>query len=313
MLKKIVPLSLVLCSSLFAANNLLEITPQVGGNWHVDNQRYKNDIDLTYGIKFAGRVAPTALLEVGYDNIKNAKYSVPNNNTSINRYYLNVVKEFKTSESVSPYILGGIGYEDVASTKQNLDSAPFGQYGVGLRWKAFEYLHLKTEFRHLMNLDGRQDIVAMLGFSIPFGTLPQQTQQAKQEEIIIEEKLAMEEPIIQEPVLSHIYTFSMRFPFDSSEISPRYNAEIADFANYMRENPDKKAIINGYTDNFGNEEYNQRLSEKRAEAVKDRIVEEGISAERLEAKGYGEYNPIANNATIEGRQQNRRVEAEIYY
>ncbi|TLE16992.1 OmpA family protein [Helicobacter apodemus] len=308
MLNKIVPLSLVLCGSLFAANNLLEVIPQIGGSWHVDNQRYKNDIDLTYGIKFAGRVAPTALLEVGYDNIKNAKYSIPNNDTSINRYYLNVVKEFESWQNISPYVLGGIGYEDLSSTKQSLDSAPFGQYGAGLRWETFDYLHLKTEFRHLINFDGRSDIVAMLGFSIPFGTF------AQQEEVIIEEEeVVIEQPIIQAPTLSHIHTFSMQFPFDSSEISPHYNAEIMDFVNYMRENPDKNAIINGYTDNLGSKEYNQKLSERRAKAVKDKIVEQGISAERLDAKGHGEDNPIATNETREGRQQNRRVEAEVYH
>ncbi|MDE5603481.1 MAG: OmpA family protein [Helicobacter sp.] len=306
MLKKIVPLSLVLCSSLFAADNLLEVTPQIGGNWHVDNPRYKNDIDLTYGIKFAGRVAPTALLEVGYDNIKDAKYSTPHDKTSINRYYLNVVKEFETWQDVSPYILGGLGYEEISSTKQSLDSAPFGQYGIGLRWETFEFLHFKAELRHLINFDGRNDVVAMLGFSIPFGTF------AQQEEIIIEEEVVTES-VIQTPVLSHIHTFSMQFPFDSSEISPYYNAEITDFANYMKENPDKNAIINGYTDSVGSEEYNQKLSERRAEAVKDKIIEQGVSAERLEARGHGEDNPIATNETREGRQQNRRVEAEVYH
>ncbi|WP_104721640.1 OmpA family protein [Helicobacter mesocricetorum] len=309
MLNKAVPLSLVLCGSLFAANNLLEITPQIGGDTHVDNPRYKNGIDLTYGIKFAGRVAPTALLEVGYDNIKDAKYrhSATHDKTSINRYYLNVVKEFESWQNTSPYILGGIGYEDVASTKQSLDSAPFGQYGIGLRWETFEYLHLKTELRHLINFDGRSDVVAMLGFSIPFGTF------AQQEEIIIKEEEVLVEPVIQTPVLSHIHTFSVQFPFDSLEISPRYNREIMDFANYMKENPSKKAIINGYTDSLGSEEYNQNLSEKRAKAIKNKIIEQGVSATRLEAKGHGEDNPIATNETREGRQQNRRVEAEIYH
>lgn len=59
--------------------------------------------------------------------------------------------------------------------------------------------------------------------------------------------------------------------------------------------------------------YNQKLSERRAKAVKDKIVEQGISAERLDAKGHGEDNPIATNETREGRQQNRRVEAEVYH
>lgn len=80
----------------------------------------------------------------------------------------------------------------------------------------------------------------------------------------------------------------------------------------MKENPSQTAIISGHTDSTGNDEYNQKLSERRANAVKDAIIEEGVQAERLQAKGYGESKPIADNATKEGRQENRRVEAEIY-
>ena len=125
-MKKFLPLSLMLCSSLFAANNLFEVTPQIGGSWHVDNQRMADDIDLSYGLKFGARVAPEVLVELGYDWITHAEQSIPDNKTSFNRYYMNVVKEFEVWNSVSPYILGGVGYEDVSNNNQSLDSAPFG-------------------------------------------------------------------------------------------------------------------------------------------------------------------------------------------
>ncbi len=133
----------------------------------------------------------------------------------------------------------------------------------------------------------------MVGFSIPFGTYAQPEPQPTE-------------------TLSHIHTFSVQFPFDSTTIAPEYNVEITDFAEYMKQNPNQTAIINGHTDSTGNSAYNQQLSERRATAVKDKIIEEGISPERLEAKGYGETRPIADNATKEGRKQNRRVEAEVY-
>lgn len=305
-MKKFFSLSLVLSSMLFAANNQFEITPQIGGSWHVDNQRMADDIDLSYGLKAGARVAPDVLLELGYDWITHAEQSIPNAKTSFNRYYMNLVKEFEVWQSVSPYILGGVGYEDVSNNSQSLDSAPFGQYGVGLRWEAFEYLHFKTELRHLMSFDGRSDVVAMLGFSIPFGTYGAQQVAVAEEakEVVVEET--------QEPALSHIHTFNVEFPSDSAVVDPAYYPEIQDFAKYMEQNPEKTAIINGHTDSTGSAAYNQKLSEKRAVSVKNEIVKQGISAERLEAKGYGEEKPIASNKTREGRQKNRRVEAEVY-
>ena len=305
-MKKFFSLSLVLSSMLFAANNQFEITPQIGGSWHVDNQRMADDIDLSYGLKAGARVAPDVLLELGYDWITHAEQSIPNAKTSFNRYYMNLVKEFEVWQSVSPYILGGVGYEDVSNNSQSLDSAPFGQYGVGLRWEAFEYLHFKTELRHLMSFDGRSDVVAMLGFSIPFGTYGAQQVAVAEEakEVVVEET--------QEPVLSHIHTFNVEFPSDSAVVDPAYYPEIQDFAKYMEQNPEKTAVINGHTDSTGSAAYNQKLSEKRAVSVKNEIVKQGISSERLEAKGYGEEKPIASNKTREGRQKNRRVEAEVY-
>ncbi|MCL9819540.1 OmpA family protein [Helicobacter colisuis] len=311
-MKKFFSLSLVLSSMLFAANNQFEITPQIGGSWHVDNQRMADDIDLSYGLKAGARVAPDVLLELGYDWITHAEQSIPNAKTSFNRYYMNLVKEFEVWQSVSPYILGGVGYEDVSNNSQSLDSAPFGQYGVGLRWEAFEYLHFKTELRHLMSFDGRSDVVAMLGFSIPFGTygaqqvaVAEEAKEAKEaKEVVVEET--------QEPALSHIHTFNVEFPSDSAVVDPAYYPEIQDFAKYMEQNPEKTAVINGHTDSTGSAAYNQKLSEKRAVSVKNEIVKQGISSERLEAKGYGEEKPIASNKTREGRQKNRRVEAEVY-
>ena len=69
----------------------------------------------------------------------------------------------------------------------------------------------------------------------------------------------------------------------------------------------KRVDIRGYTDSAGKKDYNQKLSERRATAVKDYLESHGIAAGILTAQGFGEENPIASNATAEGRAQNRRV------
>jgi outer membrane protein OmpA-like peptidoglycan-associated protein len=66
--------------------------------------------------------------------------------------------------------------------------------------------------------------------------------------------------------------------------------------------------VEGHTDSIGTDDYNQQLSEHRAEAVRDYLVQQGISADTIVASGFGKTAPVASNDTPEGRQQNRRVE-----
>jgi OOP family OmpA-OmpF porin len=104
----------------------------------------------------------------------------------------------------------------------------------------------------------------------------------------------------------------INFDIDRAEIMPEYELDITSVANFMKEHPTTTAVINGYTDNVGGEEHNRMLSQKRAESVVNSLVNKfGIDRSRLSAKGYGMSQPIADNSTVEGRQQNRRIEAVI--
>jgi len=78
---------------------------------------------------------------------------------------------------------------------------------------------------------------------------------------------------------------------------------------YMTHHPSTRIRIAGHTDDVGNPRRNQRLSERRAEAVREYLVSEGIEGDRIEAVGFGDERPVASNDTEEGRQQNRRIEA----
>jgi OmpA-OmpF porin, OOP family len=69
--------------------------------------------------------------------------------------------------------------------------------------------------------------------------------------------------------------------------------------------------VEGHTDSTGSHEYNQALSERRATRVRDVLMDNGVPPQRLTVRGYGETDPIADNATQEGRQANRRVQLEI--
>jgi OOP family OmpA-OmpF porin len=98
------------------------------------------------------------------------------------------------------------------------------------------------------------------------------------------------------------------FDFDSSDIKPEAHQLLDEVVTILKKNPEIKGVIEGHTDSIGSEEYNQGLSEKRAQAVEKYIEEHGIDADRYTVKGYGESKPIASNDTAEGQQENRRVE-----
>ena len=109
------------------------------------------------------------------------------------------------------------------------------------------------------------------------------------------------------------YNFGITFSNNSNVLTPIAIKKINKFAEFLKQNPNAKAVIEGYTDNKGNAKYNQKLSEKRAKAVYDELINLGINKNRLNYIGFGVANPIASNTTKEGRKLNRRVIAEISY
>jgi OOP family OmpA-OmpF porin len=104
----------------------------------------------------------------------------------------------------------------------------------------------------------------------------------------------------------HLAGDTVQFDFDSAVINDTSLLEAA--LVIMKENPEITGEVAGHTCSIGPEAYNQGLSERRANAVRDWFIQNGIAAERLRAVGYGETRPIASNDTEEGRRKNRRVE-----
>jgi len=79
-------------------------------------------------------------------------------------------------------------------------------------------------------------------------------------------------------------------------------------ARALRDNPSLHVVVEGHTDSVGSDSYNHKLSERRAKAVRDYLVREGIDASRITTRGYGKSRPVASNDTAEGRAENRRAE-----
>ena len=105
-----------------------------------------------------------------------------------------------------------------------------------------------------------------------------------------------------------IITYAITFDIGKANIKPESMTEINRIAQLMKDNGDLKFEVQGHTDNTGTVAGNQKLSEQRAQAIVNKLVEMGIAANRLSAKGMGQSAPLADNSTDEGRAKNRRVE-----
>lgn len=102
------------------------------------------------------------------------------------------------------------------------------------------------------------------------------------------------------------------FDFDSDALREEARTNLSDFAESMKDFEESNVLVVGHTDAKGSEEYNQKLSDRRAGAATGYLTERGMSGGRTNSVGRGETEPVASNETEEGRQQNRRVEVAIY-
>ncbi|PMS14830.1 hypothetical protein C0Z18_29855 [Trinickia dabaoshanensis] len=101
---------------------------------------------------------------------------------------------------------------------------------------------------------------------------------------------------------------NVTFATDSYQINPQLYATLNELATQMNQNPQVVAQIRGYTDSTGSAGHNQTLSVNRAQSVATYLTQHGVQPNRLEAQGFGSSNPIGDNNTAAGREQNRRVE-----
>ena len=101
------------------------------------------------------------------------------------------------------------------------------------------------------------------------------------------------------------------FDFGKFTLRPESFAELDELVSYLKWKENERIEIGGHTDNVGNDADNLKLSQQRAEAIRQYLIKKGIQSARVIAKGYGASQPVADNSTDEGRQKNRRTEVKI--
>ncbi len=119
---------------------------------------------------------------------------------------------------------------------------------------------------------------------------------------------AMEVDRLQDDLLRVSVSSEASFAFDSAELRPEFRPTLNQVAAVVRDDPNFGILVIGHTDSIGNEAYNQRLSERRAQSVVDYLIRQGVASHQIGAEGRGMHEPRSSNATEAGRAQNRRVE-----
>ena len=112
------------------------------------------------------------------------------------------------------------------------------------------------------------------------------------------------------PTKKKIVLRGVTFEFDRAQLTPAATGVLDAAVAALGEAPDAEVIVEGHTDAVGSDTYNMGLSQRRADSVRDYLVDKGVAADRLETRAFGESMPVADNDTAEGRAHNRRVELD---
>ena len=412
-------ISILLAGALLASDYSYEITPMLGGvtpegNLDIDDQ-------TAYGIRFQMNDYDVLGLvpEISFDRTTDTDYDNSSEDTAINRFGFNGLHDFKDfSNSFTPYVLIGLGYEDVEDDSHKYDSSVYGNYGAGVKFKIFDDIALRAEAKHLIRTDdGGNELYYGVGLTIPFG---EKAQERPVEEEPVEEKIVpldsdgdgvidandkcpntpagrvvnadgceldsdgdgvvdaldkcpttpagrtvnsdgcqldsdgdgvvdaddkcpntpagatvneqgceldsdndgvvdsldkcantVSGVSVDKNGCAQSIVLDVRFENASAVVDEKHSPQLKEYTEFMKNNPAYDVEIVGHTDSKGREAFNQKLSEQRAQAVKDELVKGGVSESRITTSGKGESEPVADNSTAEGKAANRRIEAKL--
>jgi len=209
-----------------------------------------------------------------------------------------------------PYLSAGAAHQSIGQPdRSGRDSSTFANLGAGVKYYFTENVFAKASVDGMHNIDqGDSEWMAGVGVGLNFGG-----GQAPAPAPIAVAPVEEPAPVAEEPVPEVVRVeLDVKFDFDKAKVKEESYADIQSLAEFMNQYPQTSTTVEGHTDSVGTDAYNQKLSERRAAAVRDVLVNQyGVADARVSSVGYGESRPVADNATDAGRAVNRRVEAEV--
>ncbi|OLF55110.1 OmpA family protein [Pseudomonas chlororaphis] len=214
-------------------------------------------------------------------------------------------------DSLRPYVSGGFGHQSRTNVQADghsgRDQSSLAIIGTGVKYYFTDNLFARAGVEADYAMDnGKWDYSALVGLGVNFGGNAGKVAPAPAP---VPEPTPEPEAPVAEVVRVEL---DVKFDFDKSVVKPNSYADIKNLADFMKQYPQTTTVVEGHTDSVGPDAYNQKLSERRANAVKQVLTSQyGVESSRVQSVGYGESRPVADNATEAGRAVNRRVEAQV--
>ncbi|MEM1153107.1 MAG: OmpA family protein [Pseudomonadota bacterium] len=334
--------SLVLAGAAPTTLAEVPITINVGAaHWYFSSDRELKNMSTPYaGLEWAFNDQWAA--EVSYAQDDASSEDFPGTDAEVilanigMRYYggsyiVDKAETIAEGTRLRPYAVVGAGYFSVDPNRaggEKEEDATINA-GLGVRWMLTSRFSASLDARTVYNMDkSNNDTIAYLGLNYYFGNvtpapIPQPTACPDEDGDGVCDEFdaclgtppgtrvdATGCPLPVAQVAS--IKLKVNFGFDSDVVQEKYFTDLNELANFLKRFDQVDVSIDGYTDSTGDATYNQNLSQRRAQAVVDMLVNTyGIDASRLKAVGYGEADPVASNDTPEGRAENRRVMASL--
>jgi len=305
----------------------VEVNPYVGYNIFQNSQnlddapmfgaRIGYNFTKYFGIEVAGQLMKSYVSNTGEINNTEGEFGYPMTKEDITFYHVDAVLHFIPDGKFNPFIVAGFGGAHYGPSIQNGGDMAAFNVGLGAKYWLTDNIALRFDVQDYMVGEIFQETFHNVGFTggIVFafggGAKPEPAPVAKSEPVVQPapepEKVVIlaSEPKVDEKVMAAaaepktiVLAFEdVHFDFDKSTLTPEAQAILKRNIQILKDNPNAHVRIAGYTSAAGTEEYNQKLSERRAKAVEDYLINEGLVApDRISMIGHGESNPARYEA-----------------
>jgi OmpA-OmpF porin, OOP family len=315
----------------------VEVTPFAGYNFFEERQNLENqpivggrlgyNITNNFGIEGTWDFIKSYVDDKSLTFTREGQFTNPISSVFITQYNIDLLYHFIPEGRFNPYLVAGYGIVHYTPKINNKNLSAL-DFGIGAKYWLVDNIALRLDVRDNMIFDEHiHNVATTVGLVFAFGgekpapapapvaapVVPVQPEPEAAPAQVSEPPL---EPIpAAEPTPERMkYCISLNIEYDiaKADIRPQYNPEVARVGDFMKKYPTTTAVIEGYTDEVGGDDYNIQLSQRRAESVVKSLEDNfGIDPSRLSAKGYGKSRPIATNASDAGKQKNRHIDAII--
>jgi OOP family OmpA-OmpF porin len=294
-----------------------EVNPFVGYNFFLDHsQNLKNNFmyggrvgyNFTryFGIEVGGEFIHTSVNDDAKIDATEGQFNGSADRVDLTLYHVDAVYHIIPTGRFNPFIVAGIGGAHYSPTISHGDMPVFN-VGVGAKFWLTDNIALRFDVQDNIVTEIFQETYNNLGVTLgvvfAFGgskPAPEPVAKEKEKVVILAAEPKAEEKVMvaaAEPAVVILAFEDIHFDFDKSTLKPEAQTILKRSVQLLKDNPNAQIRIAGYTSASGTEEYNQKLSERRANAVRDYLINEGIIApDRLTIIGYGERHPAEYEA-----------------